>query len=225
MTWIKICGTTSLDDALLAGDAGADALGFVFYDQSPRNISLKAAGRIVNELPATIEKVGVFVNQTEDQICAVADRVALSAIQLHGQEENPQVAELVARRRPDLKIIVGVSMHRPSPNDWAMTWNPAMVHAFLLDSGTPTKPGGTGTTFDWEASRHSVDAIARHGHVVVAGGLNPANVSHAIHILKPWGVDVVSGVEASLGKKDPAKVRAFVTAVRRATDSTWHMDD
>ena len=97
-----------------------------------------------------------------------------------------------------------------------MMWSPEVVHAFLVDSGTSSKYGGTGQTFDWQMSQPGIETIARLGRVIVAGGLNPGNVSGALRILKPWGVDVASGVEAAPGKKDPHKVRAFVDAVRRA---------
>src|SRR5438477_8621944 len=115
MTWIKICGITNLEDALTALRVGADALGFVFYEKSPRKIEPEAARRIVEELPSTVEKVGVFVNQTEESICALANDVGLSAIQLYGDNEDPYVADLVRKRLPDLKIVAGISMLHPKP--------------------------------------------------------------------------------------------------------------
>jgi phosphoribosylanthranilate isomerase len=214
MTWIKICGITNLEDALTAIDAGADALGFVFYEKSPRKIEPETARKIVGELPGTIEKVGVFVNQTEESVCALADEAGLTAIQLHGDNEDPHVADLIAEHRPHLKVIVGISMHHAKPEGWAMMWRPDVVHAFLVDAGNSSNYGGTGKTFDWQISQPSIEVIARLGRVIVAGGLDPTNVSVAIHTLKPWGVDVASGVEASPGKKDPERVRAFVNAVR-----------
>jgi phosphoribosylanthranilate isomerase len=216
MTWVKICGITNLEDALTAVEAGADALGFVFYEKSPRSIGSEAAWRIVKELPSAVEKIGVFVNQFEDSICSLADEAGLSAIQMHGDNEDPHVADLIVKRRPHLKIVVSISMCRPKPEDWAMLWHPDVVHAFLVDSGGSSKHGGTGQRFDWQTGRRSVEAIANLGRVVVAGGLTPSNVAEAIRILKPWGVDVSSGVEAMPGKKDPEKVRAFVSAVRQA---------
>jgi phosphoribosylanthranilate isomerase len=216
MTWIKICGVTNLEDALTAVDAGADALGFVFYEKSPRKVDPETARRIVGELPATVDKVGVFVNQFEEPICAVADEVGLNAIQLHGDHEDPHVADLVVKRRPNIKVVVGISMHHPNPEGWAMMWRPDVVHAFLVDAGDSSQYGGTGKVFDWQTNRPRVEVIARLGRVVVAGGLNPSNVTEAISILKPWGVDVASGLEASPGKKDPEEVRAFIAAVRGA---------
>ncbi len=214
MTWTKICGITNLEDALTAVDAGADALGFVFYESSPRRIDPEAARKIVKELPEMIEKVGVFVNQTEESICALADAAGLTAVQLHGDNEDPHVADLIAERRPHLKVVVGISMHHPKPEGWAMMWHPDVVHAFLVDSGNSSNYGGTGKTFDWQASQRSIEEIARLGRVVVAGGLTPGNVTAAIRMLRPWGVDVASGVETRPGKKDREKVRAFVAAVR-----------
>ena len=219
MTWIKICGITNLEDALTTLDAGADALGFVFYEKSPRKIDPETARKIIAELPGTIGKVGVFVNQTEESVCAVADEAGLTAIQLHGDNEDPHVADLIAERRPHLKVIVAISMHRAQPEGSAMMWRPDVVHSFLVDTGNSSTYGGTGKTFDWQSSQPSIEVIARLGRVIVAGGLNPANVSDAIRILKPWGVDVASGVEASPGEKSPEKVRAFVRAVRETETS------
>jgi phosphoribosylanthranilate isomerase len=214
MTWVKICGMTNLEDALVAVAAGADAVGFVFYEKSPRNISVEAAREIVEKLPESVEKVGVFVNELEDSICAVADGAGLTAFQMHGDDEDPHVADLVVERRPDLKVFALISMGQPSPVGWASVWDPDVVHAFLVDSGSPSKHGGTGEVFDWRASVGTMEEIKRFGQLVLAGGLTPVNVGEAIGILKPWGVDVASGVEERPGKKDPEKVRAFVKAVR-----------
>jgi len=216
MTWVKICGITNLEDALIAVETGADALGFVFYEKSPRNITPETAGTILKQLPSNVEKIGLFVNRFEDAICAVADEAGLSAIQMHGHNEDPHVADLIATRRPHLKIVAAISMRQPRPESWAMMWSPDIVHAFLLDSGDSSKLGGTGERFDWQMTRPSVGVIASLGRVIVAGGLTSLNVAEAIHILKPWGVDVSSGVESKPGKKDPEKVRAFVAAVRQA---------
>jgi phosphoribosylanthranilate isomerase len=215
MTWTKICGITNLEDALNAADAGADALGFVFHEGSPRKTDPETVRKIIGKLPGRIEKVGVFVNQTEDSICALADEAGLSAVQLHGDSLDPQVADLIVKRRPHLKVIVGISMHHPKPEGYAMMWGHDVVHAFLVDAANSSNYGGTGNTFNWEKSESNLGVVAGLGRVVVAGGLNPGNVAEAIRILKPWGVDVASGVETSPGKKDPDKVRAFVEAVRQ----------
>jgi phosphoribosylanthranilate isomerase len=220
MTWVKICGTTNLEDALVAVEAGADAVGFVFYEKSPRCVSVETAREIVEKLPAGVEKVGVFVNQLEDALCDVADRVGLTAIQMHGSDEDPHVADLVVAKRPKLKVVAAISMSLECPDGWAATWHPDVVHAFLVDSGDSSKPGGTGKAFDWRASAPTLEKIKKLGRVVAAGGLTPETVPAAVGILKPWGVDVASGVEARPGKKDPEKVRAFVRAVREIDRKT-----
>ena len=215
MTWIKICGITNLEDALTAVDAGADAVGFVFYEKSPRHIDPDTVREIVELLPSATEKVGVFVNQTEDTICRTAERAGLSGVQLHGDNEDPHVADLVAERCR-LKIFPAIAMNGPNPQGWAMTWRPDVVHGFLLDSGGSSMLGGTGRTFDWHASIDGINEIRRLGNVVVAGGLNPGNVREAMQVTNPWGVDVSSGVESRPGKKNPEKIRLFVQAVREA---------
>jgi phosphoribosylanthranilate isomerase len=207
---------TNLDDVLVAVEAGADAVGFVFYEKSPRCVSVEAVREIVPKLPKEVEKVGVFVNEGDDTLCELAERAGLTAIQMHGDHEDPLVADLVKARRPELKVLAAISMVHESPDGWAMRWRPDVVHAFLVDSGGGSKPGGTGKTFDWSKSGPILENIKARGNVVAAGGLTPDNVCTALDILKPWGVDVVSGVEASPGKKDPEKVRAFVRAVRAA---------
>jgi phosphoribosylanthranilate isomerase len=214
MTWVKICGMTNLEDALVAVEAGADAVGFVLYEKSPRCVTMETAREIVNKLPEKVEKIGVFVNEQEDLICSVIDDVGITGAQMHGDNEDPHVADLVAARRPQIGVLAAVSMHRPNPQGRAMMWHPNSVRAFLLDSGNSLKHGGTGEVFNWEAAVPVLDEIKRVGKVVAAGGLTPENVSEAIGIMKPWGVDVVSGVETRPGKKDPEKVRAFVRAVR-----------
>jgi phosphoribosylanthranilate isomerase len=205
---------TNLEDALVAVDAGADAVGFVFYEKSPRCVSVETAREIVEKLPESVEKIGVFVNEAEDTLCDFANRAGLTAIQMHGDNEDPRVADLVVKRMPGISVMAAVSMHHPKPQGWAMMWHPDSVRAFLLDSGNSSKHGGTGEMFDWIAAVPVVDDIKRLFEVVAAGGLTPENVGDAIGILKPWGVDVSSGVEAAPGKKDPEKVRAFVKAVR-----------
>ncbi len=214
MTWVKICGMTNLEDALVAVDAGADAVGFVFYEKSPRCVTVETAREIVEKLPENVEKVGVFVNAVEDTICDFADRAGLTTIQMHGDNEDPHIADLIMGRMPKVSVMAAVSMHHPAAQGWAMMWHPDSVRAVLLDSGKSSKHGGTGEVFDWIAAVPVVGDIKMLFKVVAAGGLTPENVGEAISILRPWGVDVVSGVEASPGKKDAEKVRAFVRAVR-----------
>jgi phosphoribosylanthranilate isomerase len=216
MTWVKICGITNLEDALVAVDAGADAVGFVFYEKSPRMIDVETVREITEKLPESVERVGVFVNEQEGRICAIADEAGITSVQMHGDNEDPHVADLVVQRRPKLKIVPAISMLHPNPLGWAMTWHPDVVQAFLLDSGTPSRPGGTGEVFSWRDSVPALGEIKKLGNVIAAGGLTDENVGDAMRILKPWGVDVASGVEARPGKKDPEKVRAFVRAVRES---------
>ena len=211
MTWVKICGITNLEDALTAVEAGADALGFVFYEKSPRKVDVEAAREIVAKVPEKVEKVGVFVEQFEDSICKIVDTSGLTVVQLQGDDQDPHLADLVVERRPELRVLVGISMLRPSPEGRAMMWRADQGFSFLLDSG-----GGTGKVFDWEKGRASTEVIKQLGPIIVAGGLNAANVAEAMRVFHPWGVDVASGVEARPGKKDPGKVKAFIAAVREA---------
>jgi phosphoribosylanthranilate isomerase len=214
VTWIKICGTTNFEDALMCMGAGADALGFVFYEKSPRSIDLASARKIIAELPSGVQKVGVFVNESAELICKYADEAGLNAIQLHGDKEDPQKADLIARSHPTLKIIVAIAMARSTIEH--QNWDPKRVYAFLADSGNSANHGGTGNIFDWKAQQSNLRTVGNGSKVIVAGGLTAANVVEAIHILEPWGVDVVSGVEKAPGKKDTGKVRAFIKAVREA---------
>ena len=150
-------------------------------------------------------------------LCELAERTGLTAIQMHGDHEYPHVADLVKARRPELKVLAAISMVQESPDEWAMRWRPDVVHAFLVDSGNGSKLGGTGNTFDWSESGPVLKKIKARGNVVAAGGLTPENVSTAISILKPWGVDVVSGVETRPGKKDPERLRAFCARCGKRT--------
>ena len=215
MTWIKICGTTNLEDALTAVGAGADALGFVFYEKSPRNIDAESAQEIVKKLAPTIEKVGVFVNQPVETILKTVAHAGLTAVQLHGAECREPEYIRALKARQDLKVFLVVSASELGGGLDCNENEESGISAVFFDSGTPQRPGGTGETFDWKAAASGVQAISERLRVVVAGGLNSSNVADAIRILKPWGVDVVSGVEARPGKKDPQKVRAFIDRVRK----------
>jgi phosphoribosylanthranilate isomerase len=214
MTWIKICGTTNLEDALTAVEAGADALGFVFYEESPRKIDPKTAREIIAKLPANVETVGVFVNESAEKILRTVAHAGLTAAQLHGVESaNPEFLRKL-KGGGDLKLFLVLPS---SASEGGLLWigDEQSLSAIFFDSGTPEVPGGTGKTFDWKAAASRVRMISEKLNVVVAGGLNSANVADAIRILEPWGVDVASGVEARPGKKDPGKVSAFIEAVRK----------
>jgi phosphoribosylanthranilate isomerase len=212
MTWIKICGTTNLEDALTAVEAGADALGFVFYEKSPRKVDLASAREIVKNLPPNIERVGVFVNEPVERILSTVAQAGLTAAQLHGAESRkPEFIEALKMGR-DLKLFLVLSAAEIG-DESNLNGEPG-ISAVFFDSGTPQLPGGTGKTFDWKTAAPGIQTISEKVKVVVAGGLNSTNVADAIRILKPWGVDVVSGVEARPGKKDPLKVRSFINAIR-----------
>jgi phosphoribosylanthranilate isomerase len=223
MTWIKICGTTNLEDALLASRAGADAVGFVFAE-SRRRIEPKLAAEIVAQLPAAIEKVGVFANERVARIRAIVKQAALTAVQLHGDETTELAEQLFPEKdapRPRLYRALSMKTMFSSANVAeqlrAQRTRP-IFDALLVDSGSP-RGGGTGLTFDWDRAQPFIVGLKKTGKVIVAGGLTPDNVVRAIQMFRPWGVDVATGVESEPGKKDPQKVVAFVSAVRSA-DST-----
>jgi phosphoribosylanthranilate isomerase len=216
MTWVKICGMTNLEDALTAVDAGADAVGFVFYEKSPRNISVEAAREIVRKLPQRVEKVGVFVDLESEQIREVVLRAGLSAVQLHGEQSAESVGRDLASSPNSVGVskVISVIHGEALKDDLLFGVTISNVFAILLDSRSNEAMGGTGTAFDWEASQGAVQHMSLTVPVIVAGGLTPMNVGGAIRMFQPFGVDVASGVEARPGKKDPEKVRAFVRAVR-----------
>jgi phosphoribosylanthranilate isomerase len=223
MTWVKICGTTSLEDALAAVEAGADALGFVFAT-SPRRVTAEQVRAIVDELPATVEKVGVFVNESADRIREIVKGTGLTSVQLHGEESDRLLAEVNAMRtadggKPKLYRAMHLPEHFAAELNQGFSWpeDVAKPDAILLDTAQGQVRGGSGKKFDWQAAVPLVEAIETQIPVIVAGGLDPENVGEAIRLFQPYGVDVVSGVEASPGKKDPVKVREFVRAARSAS--------
>jgi len=201
-TKVKICGTTSLKDALLAIESGADAVGFIFYKESPRNISQKDVKDIVVQLPPFIETVGVFVNETSDKVNRIAEQCRLTAVQLHG-DESPAFCRRVKRR-----VIKAVRVKDAESLKGMSGYD---VSGYLLDAFNEESRGGTGKIFDWNLALRA----KKQGPVIIAGGLNPFNVYTAIHRVKPYGVDVCSGVEKSPGIKDPEKVGEFIKAVRK----------
>lgn len=220
MTWAKICGITNLEDALTAIDAGANALGFVFFAKSPRKTTVEDARKIIDRLPANIEKVGVFVLDSDENISEIAELAKLTAVQVHIRDKSVLEHPISPGRKHYLALSANNFFDQENA-EFAVSKNGAdasqWLHAVFLDSGTPQQPGGTGKVFDWHKAVATAKRMQRSGvRLVVAGGLTPTNVSEALQILKPWGVDVSSGVEAKPGKKDPEKVRAFLQAVRRA---------
>ncbi|GAB4262031.1 phosphoribosylanthranilate isomerase [Deferrisoma sp.] len=199
-TRVKVCGLARRDDALLAADLGADALGFVFAPGTKRPADPEVVARVVEELPPFVTAVGVFRNQPADEVRGIVRACGLHLAQLHGREDADYVAGLGV---PVLKA-VGVT---GSESLETLARYPG-CRAFLLDA----PGGGTGRTIDWGLAREA----KRFGRIVLAGGLTPENVAEAIRAVRPWAVDGASGTEARPGVKDPAKLRAFLEAVRRA---------
>ncbi|MBJ6723610.1 phosphoribosylanthranilate isomerase [Geomesophilobacter sediminis] len=197
MTRVKICGITSACDARLAVEAGADAIGLIFFEKSPRNVDLEQAARIVAELPPFIQTVGLFVNAPLDFVNETADRVGLDLVQLHG-EETPEFCAAVRRRVMKAFRVKGAESLVPMPS--------YRVAGYVLDAYSPNAHGGTGERFDWDLAVQAKN----YGPIVLAGGLTPENVADAVAQVVPYGVDVSSGVELSPGKKDPEKVRQFI---------------
>ena len=204
MTKIKICGIKTANDALAAMDAGADMLGFNFYPKSPRYISVGQCRDIMSVMRkySHIMYVGVFVNASVQEVRATIETCALSLAQLHG-DETPEMVRALDEKA--FKAFRGVP---ESLSGYARNAAPA----FLVDASVKGAYGGTGITADWFAAAE----LAKDYPLLLAGGLTPENVGDAVRRVKPWGVDVASGVESGPGVKDPAKMRAFIKAVRSA---------
>ena len=224
MTWVKICGMTNLEDALVAVEAGADAVGFVFYEKSPRRVTVEMAREIVGKLPQSVEKVGVFAGDSIEGAVQTGTYAGFDALQVYslthrkssGDARLQAGATGSARLRTYLALPATAFLGEGSKNvaGFAENREVGAPDALFLDSGNSQQPGGTGQRFDWREAAPAFEILNRRLRVVVAGGLTPQNVGEAMKILKPWGVDVASGVEARPGKKDAEKVRAFVKAVR-----------
>ena len=197
---VKICGVTRADDALAAVDAGASAIGFVFWPDSPRYVDPYRARAIRAALPPFVTAVGVFVNQPVEYVSGVASLVRLGAVQLHG-DETPQYASLLSA-----PIVKALPLTTLGESDLAAWPDETMV---LLDVQDPVKRGGTGRTIDWDAAA----TISARRRIVLAGGLTPDNVADAVARVRPFGIDVSSGVEASPGIKDHRRVRALFEAL------------
>jgi phosphoribosylanthranilate isomerase len=209
--WVKICGNTTFEDALLAVDAGADAVGFVFAP-SPRQVTVGKVATIVPQLPSSVEKIGVFVGDSFDEIEMTVQASGLSGVQLHFDGGTELPARLRERFGPGLRILRVLHFGPDLMERTVAAAGDRNVDAILIDSRTATAVGGTGIAFDW----NKAESLFRNAGIrlVVAGGLTPFNVAEAVRKLRPWGVDVVSGVEAEPGRKDPEKVRAFVAKAR-----------
>ncbi len=195
---VKICGITRLEDAEAAAAAGAAAVGFVFWPGSPRFVDPFRARAIARRLPPFVTTVGVFVNQTADYITGVASLVRLGAVQLHG-DETPDAADELP-----LPVIKALPVGDARLAAWPVR------RTILLDAHDPVKHGGTGQTIDWRAAA----AVAAERRVLLAGGLTPDNVREAVQRVRPFGIDVSSGVERAPGIKDPERIRALFASVR-----------
>lgn len=200
MVKVKICGITNIDDALAAVEFGADALGFVFFKGSPRFVSPRDAGRIIAELPPFVTKMGVFVDEKPDTIRGIVAESGLDIVQFHGNEPpedcDVEFRSVKAIRVKELSDLKPLRRYR--------------VSAFVLDTYAPQSLGGTGQIFNWDIA---VEA-KRYGRIILAGGLTPENVARAVVYVRPYAVDVSSGVEAEKGRKDHDKVKLFIHRVR-----------
>lgn len=205
MTKVKICGITNLEDALVSAKFGADALGFNFYKNSPRYITPSLAREIIKQIPNDMLKVGVFVNESIEQIAETIDEAGLDAIQLHGDETPIFVREVNSRSEKQV-----IKAFRVSP-----AFRPDEVYQYeidsiLLDAFSLCEFGGSGQTFDWSAAGQLTDRYS----VYLAGGLDPENVGWAIEGVRPYAVDVCSGLESEKGKKDHRRIKTFMENVR-----------
>jgi phosphoribosylanthranilate isomerase len=217
--WIKICGNTSLEDARFAAECGAHAVGFVFAP-SPRQVEAKLARQITEKLPRQVEKYGVFVDAGFDEIVSTVAAAGLTGVQLHRSSD----ALLPFRLRqhfaqfPARLGILRVLHYKEQEFEGQLTElsRNDSLDGVLVDSSSQRAVGGTGTSFNWLGARNSFLQAAPHLRLIAAGGLAPENVMQAIQVLRPWGVDVVSGVESAPGRKDPARVLAFIRSAQQA---------
>jgi len=204
MVKIKICGITNIDDAMAAVDYGADALGFNFFKKSPRYIEPHKAAEIIAQLPPFIVPVAIFVNEREERIREILSSACIHGVQFHG-DETPEFCQrfgnhvIKAFQIKDKESIKHMAHYR--------------VSAYLLDSYREGLRGGTGETFDW----HLAVVAKTFGRIILAGGLTPDNVAEAVKLVRPYGVDVASGVEREKGVKDHGKLRKFISEVRGAS--------
>jgi phosphoribosylanthranilate isomerase len=224
--WVKICGNTNLEDAQMAAQLGADAVGFVFAP-SPRKVTASQVAAITPHLPAQVERVGVFHSRDAAQIAAIALAAGLTSAQLHGGLDEALAQRLAERFAGSLRIIQTLhwtvekqaqpEAQSPAVQLAAQIERIGQLHLadrVLIDSKVGAALGGTGVPFDWTAARALFASVSLH--LIVAGGLNPQNVAHVIAQLNPWGVDVSSGIEASPGRKDPTLLARFIKNARAA---------
>lgn len=212
MLRVKICGITNLEDALAAVEAGADALGFVFAE-SPRRVSPETAAEVIGRLPAFVLAVGVFVDEAPERVRRIAREVGLAAVQLHGSEP-PEAAQALA---PLACIKAFRIRSRNDLEDLARY----RVRGYLVDTYVAGRPGGTGERLDWDM----LEGFRPPGPLILAGGLTPENVAEAVRRVRPYAVDVSSGVEAAPGRKDHTLMKRFIQEARRAASEVGPGDD
>ncbi|HYO09823.1 MAG TPA: phosphoribosylanthranilate isomerase [Tepidisphaeraceae bacterium] len=217
-TRIKICGVTRPEDAATAARAGADAIGMIFYPPAPRNISPERARAIIEALPPFVTPVGVFVDASPEEILDQAAVLGLRTVQLNGAEPPADVAEMEG-----LQVIKAIRVSRATLATELNTWRTAIARGLpnligLVMEPTTEQAGGSGVANDWPAIAEAINAGAFEGlpALIAAGGLRAETVADVVTRIRPWAVDVSSGVEASLGAKSPEKIEAFVRAVREA---------
>ncbi len=202
MTWIKICGITDIKDALKVVELGADALGFVFYEKSPRKITKEKAKEIIDSLPKGVVKVGLFVDELEEKVNEITSYCNFDILQFHG-DETPDYCKkfpqkiIKAFRIKDKESLANIPKYE--------------VDYYLLDAYSEAAPGGTGRTFNWNLAK---EAKEFGKPIILSGGLNPENIIEALEKVSPFGVDVSSGVELSPGKKDQKKLKEFITEAK-----------
>jgi phosphoribosylanthranilate isomerase len=200
---VKICGITNLEDALAAVEAGADAVGFIFHPPSPRYVRLDIAREITRKLPPFVARAGVFVDATEEKVMETVRMARLDTIQFHGKETTD-----FCQRFAEHRVIKAFRMDGPAALSRLSEYRDV---TWLLDSYQPGVFGGTGQTFNWDLA---CEAVRLGGRVILAGGLTPENVARAVAAVRPYAVDVSSGVESAPGTKDAEKMRAFVAAAK-----------
>lgn len=207
-TRIKMCGTTSIEDAAAAVNEGVDALGFIFFDRSPRNISKEDAKKIIAELPPFLDTVGVFVDQSIEKVCEIVDYCGLNHVQLHGRESVVFCREL-HKIMPSLRIVKAFRIEEEI--DKALLDSYAEhVSGYLFDTYTKGQEGGTGKIFRWEL----LEQLTFERPVILAGGLTPDNVVSAIKAVAPYAIDINSGVEKAPGKKDHMLLATLINRIR-----------
>ena len=218
MIRIKVCGITSLEDAVLCVEAGADALGFIFVEKTPRFVTPEQVAPIVRALPPFVTPVGVFWDHPRGHVKAVAETCGLRALQFHGTESPEDLAGydlpvIKTLKLPPASTVEGLPAYRLGEPVFARPFEP-VASAFLLDSAVRWSEGEAREPIEWRMVAMRVGET--HRPLILSGGLTPENVARAVEIVRPYAVDVVSGVEARPGKKDPAKVRRFVAEARGA---------